>query len=286
MRNFRIPSVPEKDRSSVPGAFGRKIAALRGIAGIAFALLFALAGGAFAHELVAKPSAFEAAKGERVTIGIHSTHKFIVADEMDQISALKAGVFRGGKLHELKLTENAAARRIDAAVTIEDAGESTLVLVSRAGVWSKTNQGGKSGTRGELEKKGLKVSDATKYEKYVKVILNASKNDKNFATVTGQGLEIIPVTNPADAAVGRFFEVRVLVNGRPYSGGILATYDGFVTEYEETYAYSTICENGTAFIKITAPGAWGVRAVQAGLPGVKGEYDSVTAKSFLIFNVK
>lgn len=252
-----------------------------------FALLLCFAGSALAHELVAKPSTFEAAKGEKVAIEIHSGHKFIVPEEMEDVSRTKAGIFKDGKLIESKLTGNESELRIDTEVVIEDADGSTIVLVNKdGGVWSITNQGGKSGTRSELEKEGLKVRSAVKNDKYVKIIMNASKDDKNFGTVTGQMLEIVPVTNPADAKVGEFFEVRVLVNGKPYSGGILATYDGFVTEYEETYAYSTICNNGAAFIKITAPGLWGVRAIQTGLPGVEGEYDSLTAKSFLIFNVK
>ena len=250
-------------------------------------LLFVFVGGAFAHELVAKPGKFEAGKSESVPIEIHSGHKFIVAEEMEDVARIKAGVFRDGKLQESKLTGNEGALRIDTEVTIDDPAASTIVIINKdGGVWSTTNEGGKSGTRAELEKQGLKVRTAVKTDKYVKIILNASKDDKNFSTATGQGLEIIPVTNPAEAKVGEFFEVRVLQNGKPYSGGILATYDGFVTEYEETYAYSTVCSNGAAFIKLTAPGLWGVRASQSGLPGAEGEYDSVTMKSFLIFDVK
>ena len=161
-----------------------------------------------------------------------------------------------------------------------------VILANKdGGVWCTTNEGGKSGTRKELEAQGLKVVKATKYDKFVKAIVNASKDDKNFAVETGQGLEIIPVTNPADAKVGEFFDVKILVDGKPYSGPVWATYDGFAP-YENTYAYASDAVQGVAHIKITAPGLWGVRAMKADLPGKEGEYDSVTRKAFLIFEVK
>ena len=250
-------------------------------------MLFVFAGGAFAHELVAKPAKFSAAKGETVQVEIHSGHKFIVAEEAEDVSRLKGGVFKDGKLHEGKLQANEGKLRVDMDITAEDPSSSTIILVNKdGGVWCRTNKGGQSGTRSELEKKGLKVDSAVKYDKYVKVLINTSKGDKNFGTVTGQALEIIPVTNPADAKVGSFFEVRVLLNGKPYSGEILASYDGFAKDYEETYAFAGNCNNGSAFVKITAPGFWGIRASKKDIRGVKGEYDSITAKSFLLFNVK
>ncbi|MBQ4418791.1 MAG: DUF4198 domain-containing protein, partial [Synergistaceae bacterium] len=59
-----------------------------------------------------------------------------------------------------------------------------------------------------------------------------------------------------------------------------------VTEYENTYAYYTEAENGEAHIKITAPGFWGVRAYQGGLPGNAGDYDALTLRAFLLFEIK
>ena len=120
---------------------------------------------------------------------------------------------------------------------------------------------------------------------FVKAIVNASKDHKNFSVETGQPLEIVPMTNPADAKVGEFFDVKILVDGKPYSGPVWATYDGFAP-YENTYAYASEAAQGVAHIKITAPGLWGVRAMKKDLPGKEGEYDSVTRKAFLIFEVK
>ena len=80
--------------------------------------------------------------------------------------------------------------------------------------------------------------------------------------------------------------VKILLNGQPYTGPIWATYDGFAPEYENTYAYYTEAENGEAHVKITAPGWWGVRASQTGLPGVEGDYDALNLRAFLLFEVK
>ncbi|MBQ6664352.1 MAG: DUF4198 domain-containing protein, partial [Synergistaceae bacterium] len=102
----------------------------------------------------------------------------------------------------------------------------------------------------------------------------------------GHPLEIVPVTNPADAQVGEYFNVKILLNGQPYTGPVWATYDGFVTEYENTYAYYTEAENGEAHVKITAPGWWGIRAAKSGLPGVEGDYDALNLRAFLLFEVK
>lgn len=249
-------------------------------------LIVGVSAAAFAHELVMKPQRMTAEKGETLMVEIHSGHKFIVPEEVESVERIKAGLFKDGKLQEAELKPNEKNLCIDFAVPVADEGAMVILANKDGGVWCNTNEGGKSGTRKDLEAKGLKVMKATKNDKYVKAIVNASKDDKNFAVETGQALELIPMTNPADAKVGEYFDVKILINGKPYSGPVLASYDGFAPEYEETYAYASQALQGVAHIKITAPGLWGVRAIKTDLPGKEGEYDSVTIKSFLIFEVK
>ena len=249
-------------------------------------LVSALSGAAMAHELTLRANG-EVTEGAPLAVSVHSGHKFIVPEEVESLERVKAGPFVDGKLMPQPLTGNEKGLCIDFTVPEVKAGESLIVVAEKdGGVWSVTNEGGKSGARKDLEAQGLKVKSAVKHDKYAKLILNASKDDKNFATAVGHPLEVIPVTNPADAKVGEFFEVKVVLEGQPYTGPVWATYDGFVTEYENTYAYYTEAESGTAFIKITEPGLWGVRARQDGLPGVEGTYDSRTVRSFLLFEVK
>jgi uncharacterized GH25 family protein len=245
------------------------------------------AGAAFSHELIVKPAKTEAAKGETLAVELQSTHQFIVKEEVENIDLIEAGTFRGGKLEKSALKENEPELRIDFSVKVEDDG-STLVLANKRGeVYSVTNEGGMAGTRKELEAKGLKVLRASKTDKFAKSVVNASKNDKNYAAVTGQELEVVPVTNPADAKAGEFFEVKVLFKGQPAAIPVWATYDGFAPELQNTYAYYTeSAADGTAKIKITAPGFWLIRAAKDGEPGAEGEYDARSLRSILSFAVK
>lgn len=245
-----------------------------------------LSGTGLAHELVLRANS-TVKEGAPLAVSIHSSHRFIIPEEVENLDHIKAGPFVDGKLLPQPLTRNEKGLCIDFTIPEVKAGESLIVVAEKdGGVWSVTNEGGKSGARKDLEAQGLKVKSAVKHDKYAKLILNASADDTNFAAAVGYSLELIPVTNPANARTGEFFEVRIVLEGQPYTGPVWATYDGFAPSYENTYAYYTEAENGTAFIKITAPGLWGIRACQNGLPGVKGIYDSRTVRSFLLFEVK
>ncbi len=252
---------------------------------IAFVLL--LITSAFSHELTIKAKSESLKAGEAFEATVQSSHKFIVPEEVEILSRVKAGIIENGKLIESKLKADEANLCIDFTVRPKDLSQSVILAAIKDGeTWCVTNEGGKTGSRKELEAKGLKVISANKYDKYAKAILNTSHNDKNYSLVLGHPLEIIPVTNPADAKVGEFFHVKILLNGQNYNGPVWATYDGFVKEYESTYAYYTEAENGEAHIKITSPGYWGIRAYQTGLPGVKGDYDHLNLRAFLLFDVK
>lgn len=254
---------------------------------IAVMLVLSFALPAFSHELTikAKDSSMNAGKPFHVTV--QSSHKFIVPEEIEILSRVKAGIIEDGKFLESELIGNNEELCIDFTVTPKNLSESVMLAAIKDGeTWCVTNEGGKSGSRESLEAQGLKVISANKYDKYAKAIFNASHDDKNFSQVLGHPLEIIPITNPADAKAGEFFDVKILLNSQPYTGPVWATYDGFVTEYENTYAYYTEAENGVAHVKITSPGLWGIRAAQGGLPGVAGDYDALNLRAFLLFEVK
>ncbi len=242
---------------------------------------------AFPHELTIKAKSSEMKAGEPFNATVQSAHRFIVPEEVEVLERVKAGIIEDGKLTESKLTGNDSELCIDFTVTPKDTSGSVMLAAIKDGeTWCVTNEGGKSGARKDLEANGLKVLTATKNDKYAKALYNTSHDDKKYSQVIGHPLEIIPITNPADAKTGEYFHVRILLNGQPYTGPVWATYDGFVTEYENTYAYYTEAENGEAHIKITSPGWWGIRAFQGGLPGIEGDYDALTLRAFLLFEVK
>jgi uncharacterized GH25 family protein len=255
---------------------------------LAFALAIAgYASAVFAHELIVKPSKMTAAKGETLPIELQSTHQFIVKEEVEDVSRIEAGLFRNGKLEKAALKENEPELRIDYEVKIADDGAALVVAAKDGEVWSVTNEGSQAGTRKELEAKNLKVLRASKSDKFAKAVVNASKGDKNFAAVVGQELEVVPVTNPADAKAGEVFQVKILYKGQPVSVPVWATYDSFAPELRNTYAYYTESDSdGVAKVKITAPGLWIVRAAKDGEPGAAGEYDIRNLRSILTFEVK
>jgi uncharacterized GH25 family protein len=252
-------------------------------------LLAALAAApAYSHELILKPADFEAAPGSELALELQSTHVFIVREEVEDITKIEAGAVSGGALVKSELVPNEPELRIDLSVKIPQGNGSTAVIANKTGdIWSVTPEGWKPGTRKSLEDQGIKVVRASMTDKFAKVFINASADDENFAVPAGQELEIVPVTNPADARVGEYFKVRVVYKGENASAPVLATYDGFVTEYENTYAYYTESgSDGTAAIKITSPGLWIIRASITGEPGVPGEYDSRNVNSILTILVK
>ena len=254
---------------------------------IAVMLVLSFALPAFSHELTIKAKDESMKAGEPFHVTVQSAHKFTVPEEVEVLSRVKAGIIEDGKFLESELKGNDEELCINFTVTPKDLSGSVMLAAIKDGeTWCVTNEGGKSGSRESLEAQGLKVISANKYDKYAKAVFNASHDDKNFSQVLGHPLEIIPITNPADAKAGEFFDVKILLNGQLYTGPVWATYDGFVTEYENTYAYYTEAENGIAHVKITAPGLWGIRAAQGGLPGVAGDYDALNLRAFLLFEVK
>ena len=217
---------------------------------------------AYSHELTIKAHSTAMKAGEPFPVTVQSAHKFIVPEEVEILSRVKAGIIEDRKFIPSELKANEPELCIDFTVTPKDLSQSVILVATKDGEsWCVTNEGGKSGSRKDLEAQGLKVISSNKYDKYAKAIFNTSHDDKNFASVLGFPLEIIP-------------------------GPVWATYDGFVTEYENTYAYYTEAENGEAHVKITAPGWWGIRAAQSGLPGVEGDYDNLNLRTFLLFDVK
>lgn len=240
-----------------------------------------------AHELIVKPTSNNAEKGKKLPVELHSTHFFIIKEEVEEIPYMRAGLFKDGKIIDSPLTPNAPDLRIDFSVEIKEDRSSSLIVAEKTGmVWSVTNEGGKVGSRKDLEGQGLKVLSSTLIDKYAKAIVNASPDDKNYATATGQDLEIIPLTNPANVKVGEYFDVKILHQGQPVSVPVWATYDGF-SSYGSTYAYYTEADaEGIAHIKITHPGLWVIRTVKEKDPGVQGQYDSRSLRSTFVFPVK
>lgn len=242
---------------------------------------------AMAHELMLKSKEDHPAKDAAYQLLICSGHRFIVSDEVEDIAGLIAQELVDGKAVDLKMTADEA----DSAVVIDAKGNDATQIFSVARLGSNyavTNKGAKGGkdvTRAKLEAEGLKVKSCNRYDKYAKAVVNAKAGNDSYKTLVGQDLEIELLTNPAEVKVGDYVDVRVLHHGSPESVNVLATYDGFVKEYDNTYAYYTEGDpDGIAHIKITAPGTWMVR-VESTEGGKDGEYDKRVIRTTLTFHI-
>lgn len=251
------------------------------------AALALMAGTAFAHELILKSEMAHPAKDQAYGVDVVSTHVFIVPDEIEDASSLTMGQLVDGKLQTLELKPD-EARKVLVAQAKGD-GATQVFGVARTGVkFAVTNKGGKGGkdvTRKGLEDEGLKVKSINMYDKYSKAIVNAKADDESYKALVGHDVEFELLKNPAEVKVGEFLPVRVLHHGSPESANVYATYDGFVTDHLNTYAYYTEGDpEGVAYIKITAPGTWMLRT-ESEEGGKDGDYDKRIIRTSCTFNI-
>lgn len=135
--------------------------------------------------------------------------------------------------------------------------------------WSENKDGWK-----QVNMKAM--PDATYCEQtqmYGKNVVNVGHHAKAKDLVTkpvGQGLEIVPLDNPANARVGEPFPMKVLFNGEPLANEtVVATFEGFVKKdpndkYHklEPQAFSdTTRPDGTVNLYPLRQGFWKVRTV-------------------------
>ena len=134
--------------------------------------------------------------------------------------------------------------------------EGTYIVAAqrKAGFYTKTAQGGKP-----ISKKGLDDVIRCSYSHMcMKAVANVGKGTQ-VDTVVGHPIEIIPLQNPVNLKAGDYLPIRVLLDGKPYSGDVFATYMGFSTE-KNTFAYATTTDKkGHARIRILEQGIWMIK---------------------------
>ncbi|MEW6256697.1 MAG: DUF4198 domain-containing protein [Pseudomonadota bacterium] len=234
--------------------------------------LFACAGAlltvsATAHDLVVKPGA---PKDAQIPLDVLLTEVFFTGDVLLKPDAVSLQFLAGGQKSTLDLTPDPTAKALTARVSAATPG-AALAKISR--------------TRPAREEAGRPSEPATLSENTSKALVNLAPGAAGFATVAGERLEIIPLTNPAEAKVGEELALQVLFDGKPLPARVFATYDGFSTR-EGTFATTALAEkDGTAHVKITAPGLWVVKVShsQSETAATHGRY---SANANLVFQVK
>lgn len=135
--------------------------------------------------------------------------------------------------------------------------------------WSKNKDGWKQ----ENLKQMPDASYCEQTRMYGKMVVNAGHESAFLDPITkpaGQGLEIVPLDNPANARVGEPFPLKILFNGEPLEGEtVVAVFDGFTKKdpndkYHklEPQAFSdTTRPDGTVQLYPLRKGFWKVRVV-------------------------
>lgn len=246
-----------------------------------FALFSISASVAIAHELILKPESTNTTPGNPLEFAILSTHRFMEAEELENIELVESAIFQEGEKKPLTLEANAENNQIEGNITLDNDRPAYLLAHRLGAIWSMTPEGMKEGTKATLEEE---VLWSGKYEKFAKTLINASPDDESYNIPVNQLLEIIPLANPATVQLGDDLPVQILYKGEPLATSVLATYDGF-TETPVSYAYYTETNaDGIAQIRITVPGLWMVR-VQHTETIENADYDRHITRSVLSFEV-
>jgi uncharacterized GH25 family protein len=238
-------------------------------------------GAALAHEIVIKPGAAVAEAGKPLPFAVHSAHVFIVSEELETPADVKAFAWQGGEQREIVLKADEKAFTFDGVATFAKPGMGIIRVHRLPQVWTLTPEGMKKGTKKELPG-GTK---SNLYEKFAKALVPVSGSTAGFDAVVGDRLELVPLTDPAKAAVGQDMDVKVLLDGKPTPAVVLATYDGF-TETPNSYAYYTETnDSGVAKVRISHAGLWLVRS-EIKTASTNGAADQDALRATLSFNIK
>lgn len=248
---------------------------------LAAAIAAAFAPAANAHEFVAVPTAPRAAAGAMLGVEVYSTHSLLNADELERTEINRVRIVQGSTRAEVALQGDEGRKLQLGRATAPGAGTFIVSGHRLPLVFATTPRGSQPGSR-------LDHADAiraARTEKFSKALVNLAPGDQGFAAVVGDRLEIVPIANPATLRVGEELPVRVLFEGQPLGATVFATYQGFTTR-PDTYAYVTqAAADGTAFIRITAPGLWLVRVENRRQLTGNPEIDVDTTRAILAFHV-
>ncbi len=247
-----------------------------------FALVLSQHGIASAHEFLIKPDVSPTGEQlkQKIPFGVISCHVFMKSEEMEPIENVEVFLVQGKKSTPVKLHKNESRLTLDGEV--EAALGTSIIAGHRQGiVWTKTSKGWKQGSK----TKYTGVLSSGKYEKFCKTLIKRGKNDEGWKQVIGHNLEIVPLQDPSNVKIGEELAVRIMHQGKPLTTKVWATIDGF-SDHPNTWAYCTESDNqGTAYIKITAPGLWMIRTENINTQETK-DYDKHVQRANLLFTVE
>ncbi len=206
-----------------------------------------------------------------------SNNEFVPDDKVVPAYILTPG---GGKVQIVKAGENSyrTAKKLDAP------GTCLAVTGKKWMFWTQTTTGWEEG---KSKKDVPNAVKGTKSGKFCKAIYHVGRAGGSvYQRIVGHDLEIIPLKDPGTLKVKDTMPVKVLFKGKPYSGDVKGTYEGFSSE-KDTYAFVTGSgKDGMAGIRILKPGKWIINVGHR--EDVKGSptHDDVLYSATLAFEIR
>lgn len=220
-----------------------------------------LSGAVAAHEFTATSTPSNAKPGDNTTFSLDSSHIFGTPEEAEAAKHLSATLITADQKTGLAFKINTDAPNLIG--TFETPDTAAWLAAHRLPViWSQTPDGWQEGG---LDDHPDAVA-AVRYEKFAKDLVGADSGDKADAFISapiGDKLEIVPLADPRETAIGQDATFQILLDGHPLTTSVLATYAGFTdTPSSWAYATETLTDergSGIAKVRISAPGIWVVR---------------------------
>ena len=232
------------------------------ILGLVILLVAMVSSNAYAHYCWINVDNYSPKVDEEVVISIGYGHRFPVDDVFKKAEDIESFylVDPEGKILPLEVKTQGEGEEKQVSpvkIRLKRSGTYLIIFEKKSKFLTKTTEGWKY-----QSKKGLRnVIKSYWSEGSAKAIINVDQISGNFfQKEINKRYQVIPLDNPGKLKEGDYLSVKVLLDGKPYSTKVFATYAGFSTE-KETFAYTTQTDKeGIVKIKILKSGAWLIKA--------------------------
>ncbi len=213
----------------------------------ALVLGIGLAGSALAHHPWVLTDAGQIERGDRAVVLPFFGHEFPVDDPMDFDRIAELMVLDASS-HRITL-DSATSESLNTPI-LDEPGVHVIGLRQARGYWSQTTEGGRPQPRSELDN----VVSCGYSDNSAKTLLVVGEGGPSAAgKALGHRLEILLDANVRALAEGESARFRVLFDGRPHAGPVLAFH---ADSGEDPYRVTETDRNGQVEIGLEGSGPW------------------------------
>lgn len=219
---------------------------IRWMAAGAGLLLCVANGAASAHDVWLTTTGDAEARRVLVNYGHPNDRPPAFAEKIIEIDAISSG----GKTSLLKGLASIQDNGISVVTTTEVKNAGALLITARYdnGFWTT---GADGEVRNVTKRSVPNAKDSLWSGKFAKLVTGAGAP---WQTVAGHDLELVPLSDPAEAKPGDMLKVRVLFQGKPLPRARVARADGVTHLAEDRIPRFTAGSDGVAEVKIEKAG--------------------------------